>query len=53
MVTLNRTLAAVYLLAIATTIALASPSQRDHQALSHCLKLHPAKYCHLTYGNQS
>ena len=42
-----------YLLLIAAAIAFASPSQRDDQALLHCLNLRPAKYCHLTYGNQS
>ena len=52
MVALNRTLAIVYLLLIAAAIAFASPSQRDDQALLHCLNLRPAKYCHLTYGNQ-
>jgi hypothetical protein len=42
-----------YLLLIAAAIAFASPSQRDDKALSHCLKFHPVKYCHLTHGNQS
>ena len=42
-----------YLLLIAAAIAFASPQKKDDQALLHCLSLHPVKYCHLTYGNQS
>jgi hypothetical protein len=41
-----------YLLLIAAAIAFASPSQRDDKALSHCLKFHPSRYCHLTYSDQ-
>jgi len=39
-----------YLLLIAAAIAFASPQKKNDQALLHCLNLHPAKYCHLTYG---
>jgi hypothetical protein len=42
-----------YLLLIAAAIAFASPQKKNDQALLHCLNLHPAKYCHLTHGNQS
>jgi hypothetical protein len=42
-----------YLLLIAAAIAFASPQKKNDQALLHCLNLHPAKYCFLTYGNQS
>jgi len=52
MVALNRTMAIAYFLLITTAIAFASPQKKNDQALLHCLNLHPAKYCHLTY-NQS
>ena len=53
--TMQRTIATGlgYLLVIAAAIAFASPQKKNDQALLHCLNLHPAKYCHLTYGNQS
>jgi hypothetical protein len=41
-----------YLLLIAAAIAFASPQKKNDKALLHCLNLHPAKYCFLTYGNQ-
>jgi hypothetical protein len=41
-----------YLLLIAAAIAFASPQKKNDQALLHCINLHPAKYCHLTYGKQ-
>ena len=41
-----------YLLLIAAAIAFASPQKKNDQALLHCLKLHPNKYCHITYGSQ-
>ena len=41
-----------YLLLIAAAIAFASPPEKNDQALLHCLNLHPAKYCHLTYNEQ-
>ena len=42
-----------YLLLIAAAIAFASPQKKNDQALLHCLTLHPIKYCHITYGDQS
>ena len=42
-----------YLLLIAAAIAFASPQKKNDQALLHCIKIHPSKYCHLTYGDQS
>ena len=42
-----------YLLLIAAAIAFASPQKKNDQALLHCIKIHPVKYCHLTYGKQS
>lgn len=41
-----------YLLLIAAAIAFASPQKKNNEALLHCLNLHPAKYCHLTYNEQ-
>lgn len=41
-----------YLLLIAAAIAFASPQEKNDQALLHCLKIHPAKYCHITYNEQ-
>lgn len=41
-----------YLLLIAAAIAFASPQKKNSEALLHCLTLHPAKYCHLTYNEQ-
>jgi hypothetical protein len=41
-----------YLLLIAAAVVLTSPQKKNDQVLLHCLNLHPAKYCHLTYGNQ-
>jgi hypothetical protein len=41
-----------YLLLTAAAIAFASPQKKNDKALLHCLNLHPARYCHLTYGNQ-
>ena len=42
-----------YLLLIAAAIAFASPQKKSDQALLHYINLHPARHCHLTYGNQS
>ena len=42
-----------YLLLIAAAIAFASPQKKNGQALLHCIKIHPVKYCHLTYGDRS
>jgi hypothetical protein len=41
-----------YLLLIAAAIAFASPQKKNDPALLHCINLHPAKYCHLTYDEQ-
>jgi hypothetical protein len=41
-----------YLLLIAAAIVFASPQKKNDQALLHCLKIHPVKYCHLTYNEQ-
>lgn len=42
-----------YLLLIAAAIIFTSPQKKNDQALLHCVKIHPAKYCHITYGDQS
>ena len=41
-----------YLLLIAAAIVFASPQKKNDQALLHCIKIHPSKYCHLTYNEQ-
>ena len=41
-----------YLLLIAAAIAFASPQKKNDQALLHCIKIPPSKYCHLTYTEQ-
>ena len=42
-----------YILVIATAVVFTSPQKKNDKALSHCLKLHPSRYCHLTHGDQS